>query len=70
MFYCIEITQTNTEAKAIWGDNWDENQAMIKAHEIMQYQRQNVNCRKCVCIVIDEDGAQHYYEKYVKKVTE
>lgn len=68
-YYCIEITTTDTTSKAIWGDNWDENQAMVKLHEIQHYQRQNPDCKKCVCIVIDEDGAHHHWEKYVAAAT-
>ena len=67
--YVAEITTVaGSETKALWGEEaWSENQAMIKLHEIMLYQRQNEQVTKSVCAVMDGDFTQYYVERYVKE---
>ena len=68
MYYLIEITTTDTTAKAIYSYN-TKNEALANFHSKLGSWMKNASCNAELVMVIDEYGAVYASERYTK-VTE
>lgn len=69
MYFLIEITTTNTTAKAIYSYE-TKNEALANFHSKLGSQMKNASCNAELVMVIDDNGAVHASEKYDRPVTE
>lgn len=69
MFHLIEITTTNTAAKAIYSYN-TKNEALANFHSKLGSWMKNASCNAELVMVIDDDGAVYACEKYNKPAEE
>lgn len=64
MYYVVEITKTETEARALYAYT-DKTRALAKYHDTLGYAMKLDTVEYCLCMIIDGTGNVIACEKYV-----